>query len=88
MELIEESSVPDIFISGIAKMERLSAGMIRVSYYTERHNHRGEIEHVLALRVIRSLESLVETKRLVNLMLTRTDVPVVASGGLPVLLDS
>ncbi len=88
MELIEESSIPDIFISGIAKMERLSAGMIRVSYYTERHNHRGEIEHVLALRVIRSLESLKETKRLVNLLLARADIPLVALNSVPVLLDS
>lgn len=88
MELIEDVSIPDVFVNGIAKIERLSGGLIRISYYAERRNDRGDMEHVLALRIVRSLESMAQSIKMTAMFLARSDVPMVAEDGTIVPMDS
>jgi hypothetical protein len=88
MELIEDSAVIDVFVNGIAKLERLSGGLIRLSFYVERRDSRGEMEHALALRVVRSLESLSESIKLTALFLARPDLPMVSESLVVGALDS
>ncbi len=80
MELIEDVSIPDVYVNGIAKIERLSGEAIRISYYAERRNERGEMEHVLALRVVRSQESLTKSVKLIAEFLRQPGSGVVAEG--------
>ncbi len=88
MELIEDASIPDVFVSGIAKIERMEGGTIRMSYYAERRNERGETAHYLVLRVVRTLESLTQSMKLTAAFLAQPDTPMVAEGGIIRPLDS
>ncbi len=80
MELIEDASIPDIYVNGIAKIERLSGDAIRISYYAERRNERGEMEHILAARIVRSQDSLTKSVKMIAEFLRQPDSGVVAEG--------
>lgn len=82
MALIEETYCPDIFVSGIGKIEKLG-DVVRVSFYTERYNSTGQIEHVLALKVIRPLSTWAQSATMLAAALADATTTLLVLGETP-----
>lgn len=81
LPLIEEAVIPDIFISGIGRIEKLAGGMVRVVYYAERQIEPGLIEHVVVAKLVRPIATLIDAMRILRNTLAEADIPFIAAGG-------
>lgn len=86
--LIDDGTAPEIPVTAIARMERLTGGQLCITYYLERRNAEGEMEHRVALRLLRPLETLPQALRMAARIIGEADMPFVAEGGEIKLLDS
>ena len=88
IELIEDVGTPEIFASGIARIEWLSGGMVRVVFYVERMEG-GRMVHAVALKLVRPASTWPKALRIIAAaMAAEHDAPIVAEGGIIKLLDS
>lgn len=81
MTMIEEMALADVVVTAIGKIERLTGGLVRLTFYSERWNERGEKEHVVALKLVRPIETWPQAVRLMSRMMAEADMPFVAEGG-------
>lgn len=51
--LVELSHVPDVFVSGIGRIDKLGGGMVRVVFYAEERNSDGAVERVVVAKIVR-----------------------------------
>ncbi len=56
--LIEPVHCPDIFASGIARVERLAGGLVRIVYYVEDHDEAGRAVRVVTAKMLRPISGL------------------------------
>lgn len=75
--LIEEGQLPEFFVSGIGRIEKLAGGMVRVVFYSERRLDTGEVERVAVCRMIRPIATWHESLQIVSRALAIPDVVVV-----------
>lgn len=88
IELIEDVGAPEIFASGIARIEWLSGGMVRVVFYVERMEG-GQMVHAVALKLVRPASTWPKALRIITAaMAMENDAPVVVDGGAIKLMDS
>lgn len=60
MPLVEPIAVMDVFISGVASVEDIGDGMIRVVFYSKRKNcHDGAFERVIVASLVVSKDGYV-----------------------------
>lgn len=78
--LIEEACFPDVFVTAIGRIERLTSGLVRITYYTERRNDAGDMEHVVALKMIRPIETWPQAARMMARIVTEIDMPFILDG--------
>lgn len=58
MEMYDPTGVPDVFASGLGKIEKLSSGIVRLTFYVEETRPDGSIEHRVVARILRDRASL------------------------------
>lgn len=57
--MIEAAAIPDIFVSGVGRVETLAPNLFRVSYYAAQRNaYDGSPEQVLVAKFIVTFETL------------------------------
>lgn len=78
MLLVEEGPLPDIFVSGIGRIEKLACGMARVIFYTERRLDDGQIERVAVCRLVRPISTWHESIKMMTRAIAATDAVLVA----------
>lgn len=78
--LVEDGVVPEVFVSGIARIERLSGGMVRITFYSERHTDQGEMEHVTAAKIISPLLTWPQALKMLSRALGEGDLPFMPEG--------
>lgn len=83
MLLIEEAVCPDIFVSGVGKVEKLSGGLVRVIFYVERQTDSGKSERVVVAKIVRTLASIVEATALYRQAIAEADAIFIAESGKP-----
>lgn len=56
--LVEPAMIPDIFVSGVGRIELLEAGMVRWTYYTSQHpiDRPNSLERVVVARIVMPME--------------------------------
>lgn len=87
IQLIEEAYCPDVFVSGIGKIEKLEGGMVRVVFYSERHGDDGQIERVIVLKLVRPLATWAKSARMLASALTDSEGPLMFVNELPALAN-
>lgn len=85
--LVEDGYVPDVFVSGIARIERLSGGMARVVFYAERNSEDGP-ERVIVLKIVRPIATWPDAMRMLARSMGESDLPFVTEGGKIKPMDS
>lgn len=64
--LAEPFAVLDTFVCGLARVEILKGGNVRLTYYTENQLADGTTEEVVVCKLVMSLECIPEARRRVN----------------------
>lgn len=65
MDMIDDGGVPDVFVSGLGRIERLSGGLVRLVFYTERVE-AGATVRVIGARIIRPVANWAISMRMLS----------------------
>lgn len=86
--LVEDPGTPEVFVSGVARVEWLSGGMVRIVFYSERMED-GQMVNATVLKLVRPASTWPKALRIIAAaMAVENDVPFVAEGGALKLMDS
>lgn len=55
--IVENVHVPDVFVSGIARFEKLGGGMVRVVFYAEQIGLDGQPERAVVAKIVRPIST-------------------------------
>jgi hypothetical protein len=55
--VVDYGDAPEIFLTGLARVSRISADLVRMSWYVERETHDG-IERRMALHCLRQIDAV------------------------------
>lgn len=58
-DVVDYGTSPEIHVSGMKSITRISQGIVRVTYFTE-HEHLGEIERRVCLHVLWDVAALID----------------------------
>lgn len=78
--LIEEAYCPDIFVSGIGKIEKLTGGMVRITFFSERRGEGGRCERVVSAKIVRPLSTWPQAMRMLAMAIADVGLVVMADG--------
>ena len=82
-----EDPAPEIFASGIARIEWLSGGMVRIVFYAERMED-GQMVHGVVLRLVRPASTWPKALRIIAAaMAVEHEIPIIAADGKITLMD-
>lgn len=88
VQLVEDTGILEIFASGVARVEWLSGGMVRIVFYVERMED-GKMVHAVVLKLVRPASTWPKALRIIaSAMAMENGLPIVADGGKITLLDS
>ena len=77
-DLIEPFHIPDTFISGIGRIDRLEGGMVRVVFYSEEPT-AGRMERVVVCKIVRPVATWGAALKLMAAMLEQVNRPSVVN---------
>lgn len=83
--LVELSHVPDVFVSGIGRIDKLGGGMVRVVFYAEERASDGSVERVVVAKIVRPLATWHEALKMIA---QHMDSPLLTGDGEGRELDS
>jgi hypothetical protein len=66
--LVETVYCPDIFATGIARVERVGGECVRLILYAEQENEAGQIERVIVCKLVRPIKTLIVNDKLLALV--------------------
>jgi hypothetical protein len=69
MPLIEPVTCPDIFASGIARVEKLVGGCVRIVFYAEHRLSARQGERIIVAKLVQPISTLIAGDVMLNMAL-------------------
>ena len=83
--LIDLQQSPDVFCSGIAKIDRLPGGCLRFVHYVEQTTASGKVERLVVAKTVWPIAALSTAMRQTALAMTEDGAIMVDGGGVTML---
>lgn len=58
--LVELSIISDVFASGVGSVEKLSDGLVRITFYAEARDELGKPIHLVVAKIVRPMHGLTD----------------------------